>query len=72
MTIEFEASLVCSECGADIEYREYKGIYHIAPCTCIINDRQLSCDKITELSTALDTATDLLDECRPLCPEVFI
>jgi len=65
MTINIE--LVCRECLGPLYFDYDKSLdrYRIEPCECTL-------EEIRQLKFELESATALLDECRPLCPELFI
>jgi len=67
MTIEFYATLVCHQCNSQLyfDYDRNTDSYRIAPCDCTL-------EEIRQLEHELESATALLDDCRPLCPELFI
>lgn len=77
MTIE----LTCANCkrALDTDYSYYNHTFQVTPCVCTDEAMERANDdisaleqKLAELLTINDGLTDLLELCRPSCPEVFI
>ena len=77
MTIE----LTCANCkrALDVDYNQYNHTFQVTPCECTDEAMDRANDDISDLEQKLaeslainDDLTDLLELCRPSCPEVFI
>ena len=77
MTIE----LTCANCNRtlDVDYNQYRYTFQVTPCQCTEEAMNRANDDITDLEQKLaealsanDRLTDLLELCRPSCPEHFI
>lgn len=67
-------TIQCSDCKRELDasVNAYDNAIHVEICQCVVDIVDRQDDELIELRAELEAANDLLVQCRPYCPELFI